>query len=212
MKAGAYDYITTPFNLDEIKIIILHASEWRKMVEEVKEKRIFQEMALMDSLTHIYNRRYFDELLRREAERAIRYHYKFSLLLIDIDDFKKYNDTYGHQAGDEVLRVVANSLIHQTRSTDFTARYGGEEFAIIAPHTDKKYISFLAARIVHFIANKDIVLNESIKTRVSISIGIATFGEDTLERNELVKLADKALYEAKKLGKNRSCMFGISAK
>ena len=89
MKAGAYDYITTPFNLDELKIIIFHASEWRKMVEEVKEKRIFQEMALMDSLTQIYNRRYFDELLRRETMRAARYKHKFSLLMIDVDDFKK---------------------------------------------------------------------------------------------------------------------------
>jgi len=210
MKAGAYDYITTPFNLDELKIIILHASEWRKMVEEVKEKRIFQELALIDGLTQIYNRRYFEELLRREADRAIRYHYKFSLLLIDIDDFKKYNDQYGHQAGDEVLRIVANALIHQTRSTDLTARYGGEEFAIIAPHTDKKYISFLATRIAHFVANQNIVLNDSINTQISISIGVATFGEDTITKDELVKLADNALYEAKKLGKNRVCMFGMT--
>lgn len=209
MKAGAYDYITTPFNLDELKIIIFHASEWRKMVEEVKEKRVFQELALIDGLTQIYNRRYFDELLHREAERAIRYHYKFSLLMVDIDDFKQYNDKYGHPAGDEVLRVVANAIIHQTRSTDIAARYGGEEFAIIAPHTDKKYTSFLAARLAHFIANHDIVLNDSVKTRVSISIGVATFGEDTITQDELIKLADTALYEAKKLGKNRVCMFGI---
>jgi diguanylate cyclase (GGDEF)-like protein len=127
-----------------------------------------------------------------------------------VDDFKKYNDTYGHQAGDEALRIVANVLIHQTRSTDFTARYGGEEFAIIAPHTDKKYVSFLAARIAHFIANKDFLINDSVKTRISISIGVATFGEDTIVKDELVKLADQALYEAKKLGKNRVCMFGIS--
>ena len=211
MKAGAYDYITTPFNLDELKIVILHASAWGKMIEEVKEKRVFQELALMDGLTRIYNRRYFDELLRREAERATRYYSKFSLLMIDIDDFKKYNDRYGHQAGDEVLRIVANSLINQTRNTDFTARYGGDEFAIIAPHTDKKYVSFMAARITRFIAGKDIVLNGSAKTRVSVSIGIATFGEDAFMKDKLLKLADKALYEAKKLGKNRICMFGVSA-
>jgi diguanylate cyclase (GGDEF)-like protein len=211
MKAGAYDYITTPFNPEELRIVVLHASEWRKMVEEVKEKRIFQELAIMDGLTQIYNRRYFDELLRREAERAVRYHNKFSLLMVDIDDFKKYNDTYGHQAGDEALRVVANSIISQTRSTDFTARYGGEEFAIIAPHTDKKQVSFLATRLASFVANKDIILNDSLKTRLSVSIGIATFGEDTSTKDELVRLADDALYQAKKLGKNRVCMFGISS-
>ncbi len=107
---------------------------------------------------------------------------------------------------------MANSLIHQTRSTDFTARYGGEEFAIVTPHTDKKYVSFFAARIVHFVANKDVVINKSIKSHVSISIGIATFGEDTVVKEELVRLADKALYEAKKLGKNRICMFGVKEK
>jgi two-component system cell cycle response regulator len=208
MKAGAYDYITTPFNLEELKIVVFHASEWRKMVEEVKEKRIFQELAIIDGLTQIYNRRYFDELLRRESDRAIRYHNKFSLLMIDIDDFKKYNDIYGHQAGDEALRVAANSIINQTRSTDFAARYGGEEFAIIAPHTDKKQASFLATRLSRFVADQDIVLRDSRKTRLSVSVGIATFGEDTSVKDELVKLADDALYQAKKLGKNRVCMFG----
>ncbi len=211
MKAGAYDYITAPFNREELKLIVLHASEWRKLVEEVKEKRIFQEMALMDGLTQIYNRRYFDELLRREGERATRYNQKFSLLLLDIDDFKKYNDLYGHPAGDEVLRHVADCLVHQTRSTDFSARYGGEEFAVIAPHTDKKYVSFLAARISHFIATKDMMVNESVKTQVTVSIGVATFGADASSVEELVKRADEALYEAKRLGKNRICMFGTAA-
>lgn len=211
MKAGAYDYITTPFNLDELKIIIFHASEWRKMIEEVKEKRIFQEMALLDGLTQVYNRRYFDELLRREAGRAARYKHKFSLLLIDVDDFKKYNDKYGHQAGDEALRVVANCLVHETRATDFVARYGGEEFAVITPHTDKKYVSFMAARIARYVANKPIVVNDSVTASLSISIGVATFGEDTSKQEELVNLADQALYEAKKYGKNRVCIFGVSS-
>lgn len=212
MKAGAYDYITTPFNVDELKIIIFHASEWRRMVEEVKEKRIFQELSLMDGLTQIYNRRYFDELLRREASRAARYHHKFSLLLVDVDDFKKYNDTYGHQAGDEALRVVANCLVHETRTTDFVARYGGEEFAVITPHTDKKYVSFMAARIARYIAHKVIVVNDTVKAGVTVSIGAATFGEDTVVKEELVKLADQALYEAKKYGKNGVCIFGITPK
>lgn len=210
MKAGAYDYITAPFNMDELKLIVLHAAEWGKLVEEVKEKRVFQEMALMDGLTQIYNRRYFEELLRREVDRSTRYHHKFSLLMIDIDDFKKYNDAYGHPAGDEVLKIVANALISQTRSTDFTARYGGEEFSIIAPHTDKKYVSFLATRIVRFLSNKDIIINNSIKTRITISVGIATFGEDASTKEELIKRADEALYKAKRLGKNRVCMFGIA--
>ena len=212
MKAGAYDYITSPFNSEELKIVVLHASEWRKMIDEVKEKRIFQEMAIMDGLTRIYNRRYFDELLHREVERATRYGAAFSLLLIDVDNLKNCNDAYGHQVGDELLRVVANSLIHKTRGTDFTARYGGDEFAIIAPHTDKKSASLLAARVAYFIANSPMTIKGSVRTQLSVSIGVATFAEDAIAEDELVKRADEALYEAKKLGKNRVCIFGVSLK
>jgi diguanylate cyclase (GGDEF)-like protein len=210
MKAGAYDYITSPFNVAELKIIVSHASEWCKMVEEVKEKRIFQELALTDPLTKLYNRRYFEELLRREAERSLRYRHEFSVLFIDIDDFKKCNDTYGHKAGDEILCLVSNSIIHQTRSTDIVARYGGEEFVVLAPDTDKKHISLLAARLVRFIANKNMVVDGSVRVKVSVSVGISCFGEDTTDQKKLLDLADRALYEAKRLGKNRVCMFGIS--
>lgn len=211
MKAGAYDYITKPFNVDELKLVILHALEKQRLVEEVKEKRVYEELALLDGLTHIYNRRYFDELLHRESNRATRYPQKFSLLMIDVDDFKKYNDTYGHLAGDEVLKVIAGILFHRTRVTDYVARYGGEEFAIITPHTDKKAASVLAARIMDYVTNQDIALNDSTKIRVTISIGIATFEEDAVTEKELIQRADEALYQAKKLGKNRICMIGGAA-
>ena len=210
MKAGAYDYITKPFNADELKLAILHALDRRRLTEEAKEKKVYQELALMDGLTQIYNRRYFDELLRREAERASRYPQKFSLMMIDVDDFKKYNDAYGHVAGDSVLKEIAASILSRTRMTDYTARYGGEEFAVIAPQTDKEGISVLAARIIDLIANKEFVLDNAQKVAITISAGVATFGEDAKTKDDLVKRADEALYQAKKLGKNRVCMFGKS--
>lgn len=210
MKAGAYDYITKPFNFDELKMVILHALERQKLVKEAGEKKVFQELAILDGLTKIYNRRYFDELLQQEVRRAIRYAQNFSLLMIDVDDFKKYNDAYGHPAGDEVLKTIAALFLSNIRNTDYVARYGGEEFCIITPHTDKKGASALAARIVNAVANQNFVLENSKETQVTVSIGVAMFGEDAASKNDLVKRADEALYQAKKLGKNKVCMFGLS--
>jgi diguanylate cyclase (GGDEF)-like protein len=208
MKAGAYDYITKPFNTDELKLVVLHALERKKLQEEAKEKKIYQEMALTDSLTGIYNRRYFDELLRREESRAKRYPQKFSLLMTDIDDFKKYNDTYGHPSGDTVLQGLAKLFLWKIRTTDFAARYGGEEFAIIAPHTDKKNASVLAARLVDMVSREIFSLGDSATTNITISVGLATFNQDADTKEELIQKADQALYQAKHLGKNRVCLFG----
>lgn len=209
MKVGAYDYITKPFNKDELKLAVLHALEWKKLVEEAKEKKIYQELALLDDLTQIYNRRYFDELLRREIERSARYFQKFSLLMVDIDDFKRCNDTYGHLAGDKVLKETAKILLQKTRNTDFVARYGGEEFVIIAPCTDKKGAATIAARLVAIVNKKEFIIESSKIEGISISIGISTFSEDASEREKLIQSADAALYQAKKLGKNRVCLFGL---
>jgi len=212
MKAGAYDYITKPFNLDEINMVIEHAIERHKMFKEIKEKRIYQELALIDSLTKVYNRRYFEELLRQETERSLRYSHKFSLLMLDVDEFKRCNDTHGHLGGDEVLKGVSNILMHKTRTTDYVARYGGDEFAIIAPHTDKKSASVIGTRIADTVANETFVIDKRTNVRMTVSIGITTFGEDVKTKVGLIRYADKALYQAKKLGKNMVCMFGKERK
>lgn len=209
MKAGAYGYITKPFNPDELKLVVFHALERQKLLEEVKEKEIYKERALLDGLTQIYNRGYFEEILCREVNRAMRYPQAFSLLMVDVDDFKKFNDTYGHVAGDKVLKGVARILVRSSRITDFVARYGGEEFVVITPYTDKKNASVLAARIMDSVAQEKFILDSSTMPHVTASIGVATFGEDATTGEEMVKKADLALYEAKKLGKNRVCLFGI---
>jgi len=208
MKAGAYDYITTPFNLDELQLVVQHALERKRLKEEVKEKRHFQEMAIMDGLTMIYNRAYFDELIRREEDRARRYPQKFSLLMIDLDDFKKYNDSYGHPAGDSILKHVAQLFQRTIRTSDFVARYGGEEFVIITPHTDKIHASVLASRLLSMVNKSIIQVDEKTPLSVTVSIGLATFGDDASARDALIQSADKALYQAKQLGKNRVCLFG----
>jgi two-component system, cell cycle response regulator len=209
MKAGAYNYITQPFNLDELKLVVQHALERKQLKEEVKEKRHFQEMAIMDGLTKIYNRSYFDELIRREEDRARRYPQKFSLFMIDLDDFKKYNDSFGHQAGDAILFNVAQLFQRTIRTSDFVARYGGEEFVIITPQTDKTHASVLASRLLSGVGRLMIQVDETTRLSVTVSIGLATFGDDASDKDALIQSADKALYQAKVLGKNRVCLFGI---
>ncbi|MBN2482887.1 MAG: diguanylate cyclase [Candidatus Omnitrophica bacterium] len=208
MKKGADNYITKPFNLDELTLAVQHAIERQKLVQEAKQKKIYQEMALLDPLTQVYNRRYLEEILDREIDRSMRYEQKFSTLMIDVDDFKKCNDTYGHPFGDKVLRDLANILCLRSRNTDFVARYGGEEFIIIAPHTDKEGASVLAANLVNLIATSEFCTEDDAPVAITVSIGIATFREDAFDKQELLGLSDKALYQAKKLGKNRVCLLG----
>jgi two-component system cell cycle response regulator len=208
MKAGVYDYITRPFNLQELKLIILHALERKKIVEETKEKKIYHQAGLLDTLTGIYNRACFEDFLQRETERAKRYPQKFSLLMIDIDDFRKYNERYGMAAGDSVLQRISSILMTKTRRVDFTARYGGEEFAILAPQTEKKNASVLATRLLDLVSKEEFLPDGSNKVTVTVSIGLTTFKDDADSKDALIQYADKALSQAKKLGKNRVCLFG----
>ena len=210
MKEGAYDYITKPFNPEEIKFIIGRALERKFLLEEAKEKQIYQELALLDPLAGVYNRRYFEELMRREINRGKRYGEQVSILIIDADDFKKYNDTYGHIEGDKILKKLAQIAVSNVRCTDFVCRYGGDEFVIIAPHTDKKGGSVLGYRLLSMVVGLDLFPEKDKKFNMTISGGLATFPEDGDNRDALISSADKALYEAKKMGKNRFCLFGLN--
>jgi len=207
IKTGVNDYITKPFNLDELKLVITHALERKKLEEEVKEKKLMQDTLFMDGLTQVYNRRFFDELLQHEEWRAKRYPQKFTLLLVDIDDFKKFNERYGQQSGDKVLSFIGAMLKSRARNTDYVARFGGEEFAIITPHTEKKNAMVLASRLVEAVSREQFAI-EGFKAALTVSIGLSTFNEDCFTKESLMKSAEEALFQAKKLGKNRVCLFG----
>lgn len=164
-------------------------------------------LALKDGLTQIANRRAFDKELNREHARAVRKKIPFSLLLLDVDWFKKFNDGYGHQAGDQCLKMVARTLADQvTRQSDLVARYGGEEFAVLLPHTDAEGARITAERIRKSVADMGYVHEFSTEKIVTVSIGVATLDpsvEPNLSASHLVRVADHALYQSKNLGRNR---------
>lgn len=167
-----------------------------------------QELAITDGLTGVYVRRYFLERLKEEQSRSKQNNFCVSLLLIDADHFKAYNDTYGHLVGDVVLREVTKILKASLRQIDLCARYGGEEFCIMLPETSKEKAYLVAERIRLNVDHTQIkAVNESF--HCTISIGVASYPEDAEQTSSLIDKADKALYIAKAKGRNRSCAFGI---
>jgi diguanylate cyclase (GGDEF)-like protein len=169
------------------------------LFREVKAKADF------DGLTRIHNRQSFDERLNDELKRHQRYHHPLSLLLFDLDHFKKINDTFGHQGGDMVLKEVGELLEESCRETDFTARYGGEEFVAILPQTTEDQAWVLAERIRRRIEHKNYQYAGKA-FQVTASIGVATLLPGPLnKREDLIQMADKALYQAKSQGRNMVC-------
>ena len=160
-------------------------------------------LATTDGLTDLYNHRYFQEQLRMHIEHAKRYNSSFSLIIIDIDFFKKFNDNFGHQSGDAVLRQVAQTLKNNVRATDIVCRYGGEEMSIILPNTSKEEAYSTAQKICERVASKNFKLANGKETNVTISLGVSTFPFDGENAEILIESADKRLYDAKTNGRNQ---------
>ena len=160
-------------------------------------------LATIDGLTELYNHRYFQDTLRKQIDIARRYNQSFSLIIVDIDFFKKFNDTYGHQAGDAVLRQVAQTLKKNSRTTDYVCRYGGEEMSIILPNTGAEEALNNANRICKAVAEKPFHLTPVDTANVTISLGVATFPDNAQTPQDLIEWADKGLYYAKEHGRNQ---------
>lgn len=175
----------------------------------LSKARMYKEMenqATIDGLTQIPNHRTFQEVLSKELERAGRYGSPLSLLLMDIDHFKSFNDKYGHPVGDLVLKMVARAIQGSIRSTDFCARYGGEEFVVVLIQTDEQQSTMLAERVRSAVEAMQ-VQNEDTVLRVTVSIGSATFSTDAQTKQQLIDSADKAMYFSKQSGRNRVSLF-----
>jgi len=163
-----------------------------------------QMLAITDGLTNLHNHYFFQKRLSEELRRADRYTLHLALLMIDIDHFKKYNDTYGHPAGDIVLKDMAKIFMKNTRATDFTARYGGEEFTIILPETNNDGAMLIAERIFNDVRKHGFPgKNPRSKVKMTISMGISYYPREETTAAELIKKADQKLYQAKKSGRDQ---------
>jgi diguanylate cyclase (GGDEF)-like protein len=178
--------------------LALERAEWQERAKE------FQLMSITDPLTGLLNRRYLQERMNEEVNRSKRYDYPMSFLMIDIDEFKTYNDLNGHQAGDQALQITAHSLKVALRSADVACRYGGEEFGILLPHTTVTEASVIAERMRQRVAETEYPHGKTQpKGVVTISIGIATLHKNVDTPDRIIAAADRALYSAKRKGKNR---------
>ena len=162
------------------------------------------ELAITDTLTQVYSRRYFLERFNEELRRSKKNKLRLSFLMIDIDNFKQYNDRYGHLVGDAILKEISKTIRQTVRQIDFIGRYGGEELCIVLAETDKEQANFASERIRQGIASAVIkVYDEELKA--TVSIGVSTFPDNAGNIKDLIEMADQALYLAKETGKNKVC-------
>jgi diguanylate cyclase (GGDEF)-like protein len=203
----ADNFITKkPITKEDIRMLIMLSNQAGLAIENAQlyEKTVIR--AHSDSLTDLFNHGHFQYLLQTELEKAKATHKPLSLVMLDIDDFKIYNDKLGHQAGDDILKNLAGLLKNQSRKMDFVCRYGGEEFTIILPQTNKKEAFLIAERLRQDIQNYSFVHEEILPNkRLTASLGLASFPEDGALPSELIASSDKALYQAKQKGKNNTC-------
>jgi diguanylate cyclase (GGDEF)-like protein len=198
-----------PFSPAERELFTYLASQGGASLENVALHERVQRQAVTDELTGLANHRAFQEALASEIERARRFETSVGLVLIDIDDFKRVNDTHGHQTGDRVLAAVARVLRNESREIDHPARYGGEELAVVLPGADLDGAHGLAERVRRAIAALEVPLGEDVPPlRITASFGVASLPECADDQVAVIAAADEAMYEAKRSGKNRTVRAG----
>lgn len=221
LKKGAFDYILKPF--EDLEVVADAANRAAANLSGIRRQehllntlsrqneelgnlnKEFRELAIRDGLTGLFNHRYAKERLEAEFDRSKRFGRKLSVLFMDLDNFKFFNDAHGHQAGDEVLQVLSALMAEAIRESDTLARWGGEEFIVIAPETGEKEGCELAEKVRVEIATHSFPNGEKQPLGiVSLSVGIASISDSIESPEQLLRLADEAVYSAKDSGRNRS--------
>ncbi|NQT90806.1 MAG: diguanylate cyclase [Candidatus Omnitrophica bacterium] len=187
--------------LDDIIRFTILANQFSMVLERIRLYELVQELAITDGLTGVFVRRYFMERFTGELERARYFNTQVSFLMIDIDNFKRINDKYGHLVGDVVLKEIAQTLKRNLREIDFIGRYGGEEFSVIMPDTAKEAAAVAGERLRSAVEASEIKAYDE-KIMLTVSIGVSTFPHDTGDLNQLIDKADQMLYKAKGAGRN----------
>jgi diguanylate cyclase (GGDEF)-like protein len=202
LKAGAMDYLEKAnLNAQVLERSIRYALEQNRLLKKIHE------MAVRDALTGLFNRRELHRFLDYEIIKSKRYHHSFSILLMDVDNFKEINDQFGHHTGDEVLVKVASVVSKSMRACDLPCRYGGDEFIVVLPETPASQAIHGAERLRKTVESMEVIARtedgRSEKITVTLSIGISGYPEDSEFNDRLIELADKALYQAKHQGCNQ---------
>lgn len=205
VKAGNLSYTLDNTSNDEFGIVIDAFNEMTLKRKSVEDE--LRDMAIKDGLTGLYNHKYFYTYLESEISRGDRYNNDISMLLIDIDFFKKVNDTFGHRAGDMILSELSKRLMKRSRNTDIVCRYGGEEIAIILLETDILLAKSIAEDMRLLIEEDPFLIEDGRQINITLSIGVSTYSQTANKPSIIVSNADNALYEAKESGRNRVCVF-----
>ena len=207
IQLGAYEYLPkNRINLESVSRVINNTLERARLRNDVKKAQAkMAEMSTVDELTKLHNRRYFIEALEGEFERASRYEIEMALIMVDLDHFKKINDTYGHPSGDMVLSEIGGILKKHVRRNDIACRYGGEEFAVILSNVSRENIYAAYDRFREMVS-EHLFEYESNQFHITVSIGIA-FSNNAESANDLLSQADQALYQAKDTGRNKTVTY-----
>jgi diguanylate cyclase (GGDEF)-like protein len=190
------------FSTDEIHLITLLAAWTSMALENVRLSESVEKLAITDDLTQVYNYRFLKSALRREIKRAGRFRQELSIVMIDVDNLKAYNDRHGHLRGSFLLRELAGIFAEQVRSFDLVAKYGGDEFTLILPQTGREGALVAAERMRSCVEAHTFPL--AARGAITVSLGVATFPVDASDPTSLLQASDRALYLAKQRGKNRS--------